>query len=231
MIRIEVIMKETPMGSGFHKWLRLSSFILSFMFYFGASKGMAQNSQLTINPTLGISWRSTAMNFFNFRAVEYEDYTLMYNYEKNVQGLALNPGMQVNLFPFGFEYNARLRHDYIHGNHDILNRKVLPDTKGFLLDHNFNLYIKRNITCGAGFSIVNSGTGYWFENPVGTRRFHRIEFSTYNVFVGFPVKKIIDLEIKAQYVPNDFPSNRKEEYIMYSLRAYYTFDLFKNEDH
>jgi hypothetical protein len=45
--------------------------------------------------------------------------------------------------------------------------------------------------------------------------------------VTVPIKKIFNLEIKAMYIPKDFPENPNGKYIMYSLRAYYKFDFFK----
>lgn len=184
---------------------------------------LAQTQPVSIRPTFGMSFRSTAMNFFNFKAVEKRDFTLPYNYEKNVQGIALDLGVQLNLFSIGLEYNPRFRYDYVHGNYDIALHKRLPDTKDFLLDHNVNIFFRRKLIYGTGLTIVNAGKGYWFENPVGFRRYHHIEFMTYNIFVGLPIKKYLCLEFKAQYVPENFPINRHDDYIMYSLRAYYTF--------
>jgi hypothetical protein len=42
-----------------------------------------------VNPTVGITARSTIMNFFNFKGID-QDPTMPYNYEKNLQGLGYN---------------------------------------------------------------------------------------------------------------------------------------------
>lgn len=190
---------------------------------------LAQTKAVSIHPTFGMSFRSTAMNFFNFRAVERRDFTLPYNYEKNVQGIALDLGVQLDVLSIGLEYSPRFRFDYVHSNYDIALQEPLPDTKDFLLDHNVNIFFRRKIIYGTGFTIVNAGKGYWFENPVGFRRYHNIEFMTYNLFVGVPVKKHLCLEFKAQYIPENFPINRQDDYIMYSLKAYYTFKSSNKE--
>ena len=173
-----------------------------------------------VYPTAGITWRSTAMNFFNFDAVIPADPTKPYNYERNVQGLGINPGLQLQFKLVGVEYYPSLRYDVIHSDVHIENKY----TKGFLIDHNINLFVKRKILYGVGFSIVNDNEVYSFVNP--TLRYHNLEFKTYNFFVTVPIiKKIMQLEIKALYVPKDFPENPDEDYIMYSLRAYYKFDF------
>jgi len=55
----------------------------------------AQDKIIEFYPTVGITWRSTAMNFFNFDAVIPDDYGRPYDYERSVQGVSLNIGLQV----------------------------------------------------------------------------------------------------------------------------------------
>ena len=160
------------------------------------------------------------MNFFNFDAVIPSDPTKPYDYERNVQGLSINPGLQLQSGYLGFEYYSNLRYDVVHGTIGVENKYV----KYFIIDHNINFFVKRKLSYGVGISIVNDNKVYSFVNPV--LRYHNIEFKTYNVFVTLPIKKIINLEIKALYVPKGFPVNPKEKYIMYSLRAYYKFNFF-----
>ena len=80
---------------------------------------------------------------------------------------------------------------------------------------------------GPGSALL-IGTSPMIVNP-GPRT-HYIEFKTYNFFVVFQIKKVIDLEVKSLYVPEGFPENPYDEYMMYSLRAYYKFKWFVKED-
>lgn len=198
--------------------------ILSVLLLFSLHKANGQEKSITIYPTAGITWRSTAMNFFNFRAIIPADPTRPYSYEKNVQGLSVNPGMQVRSGSIGLEYYSNLRYDVVHFKLSSIDE----DVKDFIIDHNFNFIVKRKVDFGVGMSIVNAGEGYGFVNPIP--RYHNIEFKTYNVFVTVPIKKTVNLEIKALYVPIDFPYNPNEQYIMYSLRVYYTFDFLMKKE-
>ena len=180
---------------------------------------------LKIYPTVGVTWRSTAMNFFNFKAVIPSDPTNPYHSEKNVQGLSLNLGLQLQINNVGFEYVPNFRYDVVHYVFGSNNQYA----KDFLIDHNLNFFVKRKLSYGVGISIVNDNKVYSFVNPV--LRYHSIEFKTYNVFVTVPIKKVLSLEIKALYVPKGFPENPTEKYIMYSLRVYYKFKfLNKSRD-
>ena len=189
------------------------------VFGFFPNESLGQSNTIKFYPTAGITWRSTAMNFFNFKGVIPADPTIPYDYERNVQGLSMNPGIQIRSGFIGFEYYSNLRYDVVHGVIGVENQRV----KEFIIDHNFNLIFERKIDFGLGISIVNSGKGFEFINPVP--RYHNIEFKTYNAFVTVPIKKILYLEIKALYIPKDFPENPKGNYIMYSLRVYYKFDF------
>ena len=147
------------------------------------------------------------------------DPTIPYDYERNVQGLSINPGIQIRSGFIGIEYYSNLRYDVVSWVIGVENERI----KDFLIDHNFNLIFARKIDFGLGLSIVNSGKGFEFVNPIP--RYHNIEFKSYNAFVTIPVKKIFNLEIKALYIPKDFPENPEQKCIMFSLRIYYKFDF------
>lgn len=204
------------------KVVKTAFLIFSFIYFpiiLSPIVASAQNRLFKLSPTAGITWRSTVMNFFNFNGVVPDDFTKPYSSEKNVQGFSLNPGIQIEYKIVGFEYYANLRYDVVYfkfGSNEEYE-------KDFLLDHNFNIYINKKIQYGIGLSIINSGKGYEFVNPIP--RYHNIEFKTYNAFVTVPIKKILNLEIKALYIPKDFPENPNEKYIMYSLRVYYKFNF------
>lgn len=216
-ISIIIIKEPVKAGSFLQNSFRavlIIVFILIFSF-----KSFGQDSGVTIVPTAGITWRSTAMNFFNFKAVIPYDPTNPYHYEKNVQGFSLNPGLQFKTKFVGIEYFSNLRYDVVHYIFGSNNQYK----KEFIIDHNFNLILKKKFDFGFGLTIVNAGKGYEFVNPIP--RYHHIEFKTYNVFVTLPIKEVVNLEIKALYVPKNFPENPNEKYIMYSLRAFYKFKL------
>lgn len=219
---ISIIKKEEPAKPG--SFLLNIFYVIAIVFILlFPLEIMGQKNAIQIYPTAGITWRSTAMNFFNFKAVIPADPTIPYDYERNVQGFSLNPGLQLNSKFIGFEYYSNLRYDVVHGVIGVENKRV----KEFIVDHNFNLIFKRKIDFGFGLTIINAGKGYEFVNPIP--RYHNIEFKTYNIFVVVPIKKVINLEIKALYIPNNFPENPDEQYIMYSLRAYYKFDFLNKK--
>ena len=191
--------------------------LLPVVFGFSSIKSLGQAKLIKLYPTAGITWRSTAVSSIHL----YSSYrTSPYDYERNVQGFSLNPGIQLEFRKVGFEYYTNLRYDVVHSKTGALNDYV----KDFLLDHNINLFYHHKIQYGLGMSIVNSGKGFEFVYR-RVPKYHNIEFKTYNIFVTIPVKKIVFLEIKALYVPKDFPENQEAEYLMFSLRAYYKFDF------
>ena len=193
-------------------------FILLFPF-----ETIGQEKAIRIYPTAGINWRIAVMNVFNFKAIIPADPTKPFPYERNVQGFGISPGLQIRSGIIGFEYYPNLRYDVVYSRIESENDYI----KEFIVDHNFNLILKRKVDFGFGMTIVNAGKGYEFVNPIP--RYHNIEYKTYNVFVTVPIKKVINLEIKALYIPKDFPFNPNEQYVMYSLRAYYKFDFLNRK--
>ena len=181
----------------------------------------AQDEKIKIQFTTGFTWRSTVMNFFNLKEVIPADPTQPYDYERNVQGLGLNPGLLISSHVISLEYYSNLRYDVVYSRIGMENVYV----KDFLMDHNFNISMIRKLTYGVGISIVNFGKGYAFVNPIP--RYQNIEFTTYNFLVAFPINKLMNLELKALYIPKDFPENPVEKYITYSARVYHTFQIPK----
>lgn len=194
--------------------------VLFLMFYPLLSKTQ------TISPTIGITARSTIMNFFNFKSIVKSDWTIPYQYEKNIQGLGFNMGIQLNFNVFGAEYYSSLRYDHTHFDFDRsgTNTEVIH-VKEFIVDHNLNFYLINNkVSYGLGISIVNTGEGFHFENPLNVHRFQSIEFKTYNCFIVFPIK-FIQVEFKASYIPNGMAYNTNEDYLSYSLRLFHKIKL------
>jgi len=226
----------------------LISMVLSFILVaLCNSETHSQEPQKSkIFPTAGITWRSTAMNFFDFQRVVPDDYSIPYDYERNVQGFSFNTGIQYQITnSIILEYYPNLRYDVTHSIPDSKKWELMLVTaegdsifgnshslkiKNFLIDHNFNVMRKYGKKVyGIGMTIANSGESYEFlinsrNSGLGTRT-HSIEFKTYNAFVTFPLKKIFNLELKAMYIPRAFPRNVSEKYMMYSIRVYYKFDF------
>lgn len=206
------------------------------------SHGYCQG-QPKIQLSTGITWRSTAMHVFNFKNVSVPSAD-PYSYEKNVQGLSLNIGVQFFVFDrIAIEYIPNIRYDVtktVRGN--LLRKELIrisnqgdslfinfysPDTykKELIFDHNINLIRYSDLIYGFGVSIVNSNKSIFYENPVGVRRSLSLEFITANAIIVFPLRKSLNLELKALYVPKNFPEDRTNDFMMYSIRAYYVFSF------
>lgn len=222
-------------------FLRILSFGFSILLVCLCGHAQSLDSQSKWQPTIGVTWRSTAMNFFDFGPIIPMDWNMKYTYEKNVQGFSLNPGVQYQLSRTLFlEYYPNLRYDVTHSvwskKHDVF--QFVSDegdslfinnnpsySKSFLIDHNFNIIRRKGkLALGMGMTIVNAGKT--INYPIAhrypaNRRIQNIEFRTLNGFVVIPVKKIYNLELKAMYIPRDFPKNIYEQYMMYSIRVYY----------
>ncbi|MCP4458511.1 MAG: hypothetical protein GY816_10890 [Cytophagales bacterium] len=226
--------------------LLLSIFLINLCFSKTYGQGLQEPQKSKLYPTAGITWRSTAMNFFDFVSILPDDPNKPFDYERNVQGFSLNIGIQYQLSnSVAIEYYPNMRYDVTHHKWDskydelvlvvnevdsfFTNDKPIY-IKKFLIDHNFNIMRKKGkLAYGLGLTIVNSGESYTFPHnhraPNPIVRTHIIEFKTYNAFVTLPLKKIFNLELKAMYIPRDFPENVSEKYIMYSIRVYYKFDF------
>jgi hypothetical protein len=194
----------------------------------------AQAQKLEVYPTAGITWRSTLMNFFNFDYVWPYDNTVPFDYERNIQGLGLNIGCLLQGDLLGIEYYPSFRYDVTHfrfrppgstGVHYVTKDDYY---KSFLVDHNVNLLFRRKkLDFGFGFSLVNAGKGFHFENPFP--RYQRIEFKTYSAFVTIPIKKVVHLELKAHYIPERHPQNPYQKYMSYSIRLYHRFGFLNKK--
>lgn len=175
------------------------------------------------NLTSGLTWRSTVMNFFNLKGLWPADFTVPYVYERNVQGFSLNLGIKYETSNYSLEYYPNFRYDVTHRNLKIENDHF----KSFIIDHNVNFLIRRKISYGLGMSIINYNKGFEFENPVGVHRYKNIEFTTINCLMVIPMRKRVFLELKALYIPKDFPLNANEQYMTYSIRSYYQLPIQK----
>lgn len=191
--------------------------IFCILFFCSIETGFCQQKKVKVIPTLGVSFRSTVMNFFNFKPVTPYDPTVPYPYEKNIQGLSLNTGALITNSKIGLEYYLSLRYDVTHSDLQVENKYF----KEFILDHNFNLILHQKFDYGIGISIINFQKSFQFENPVNIHRYQNIQFNSFDLIIGFPIKNKSSLVFKIHYIPNGFPENPYEKYIAYSLRYYY----------
>ena len=180
----------------------------------------AQNFWEKLNFTGEITFRTTAVtDFYNFDIIFPDDGTKLYNYESNIQGFALNPGLLFNDAYLNIEYFPSLRYDVVRNVLGVENAKK----REFIIDHNFNFGIKwKKLVYGLGMTIINAGKGYYFVNPMPIIRYNDIEFKTYNVYVVIPIKPLL-IEVKMLYIPRGFPQDLDGKYNMYSLRLFYNF--------
>ncbi|MEO1052365.1 MAG: hypothetical protein AAFX87_17155 [Bacteroidota bacterium] len=178
-------------------------------------------SKIELFPTIGITWRSPATQFFDFSGVFPEEMNSLYDDERNTQGLALNTGLLIRYNEkFEFEYYPGWRYDVVQREPGVLNSRI----RQFIVDHNWNIQYKKKLGVGIGFSIINTGKGYFNDLELhGNQEFRSIQFESFNFFVDIPIKKVIDFEVKVQYVRRDFPANRTLDVTMLNLRVYYRF--------
>jgi len=188
--------------------------------------GQKKEPKFTLYATAGVSWRSTAMNFFNFRAVPQNPF-IPYDYERNIQGVSVTPGLLVSNGRIGIEYYLNLRYDVTHTERAFPFPCPSRRVKEFIVDQNVNLVFNRNrkVDWGLGLSVVNTGKGFAFENPIGVQRYHNIQFTSYNAFAVFPLRDQLFLELRALLVPHGFPDSPGAVVITYSARAFYRLKL------
>lgn len=196
--------------------------LLLFVIFVSNNTAIAQESKVNISATAGITWRSPAMHIFHFRGIHRNNFQSSYDNERNIQGFSVNPGLRVNYKKIGFEYYPNLRYDVV--NQDLTDPQITDNfIKEFIVDHNFNFFVRRKVDYGAGFSIVN--TGKTISYVINNNQFsHNIQFHTINAFVAVPIKKVLDLEIKVHFIPNGFHGHHSARTLLYTLRAYREFD-------
>ena len=215
--------------------------ILIFCIFQPGQMAIAQQKESNFTGTIGITWRSTAMNFFNSTYGYTNPFIPSYNYERNVQGFSLNTGLIYHISSkLSLEYHPNIRYDQITFDRDTVawSRTITSTQTGdtvtfrpiyeqipnkeFILDHNFNLIFRTKLNWGLGLSIVNTGKSFQYENPIGSPpKTENIQFVTYNAFVVIPVKKILFLELKALYTNNLPTSHPNDNHIMFSTRLFY----------
>ena len=180
----------------------------------------AQNFWEKLNFTGGITFRTTAVtDFYNFDIIFPDDGTKLYNYESNIQGFALNPGLLFNDAYLNIEYFPSLRYDVVRNVLGVENAKK----REFIIDHNFNFGIKwKKLVYGLGMTIINAGKGYYFVNPMPIIRYNDIEFKKNSIVPGglFEISKSDEKKLD---IYEDFPILYKKIYFYYYNKKVMTY--------
>ncbi len=185
-------------------------------------------AQINITPSVGITWRSTAMNYFNFKGLRKYDLRVPYSYEANVQGFSITPSVGLNYQRLTLSYDVNLRYDYLHSLYDSTTFEGVRDIKNFISDHNLNILWKtKKLSYGIGWGVVNFRKDFEYLNG-GKLYFQNLQFNTYNFLCNLPLKNQFHLQMSAYYIPRGFPYNPYQKFIMYSLKLYYKFKLSDN---
>jgi hypothetical protein len=233
------------------KNITFSIYLLSILCISFDSQGQQNENErleeatLIVTPAIGLSWRSSIIDLFNSRGM-VRFFRIPYNYEKNIQGISLNPSINIFIRParIAIEYAPNLRYDHLYnvwsdschliqsesGSRPMCYYPLLEEVNDFIVDHNFNLFVrlgenkdKRKTRIGFGLSIVNSGKDFTSQNG---QNYWNLSFATYNLALQIPIKKHFIVEPKVLYIPREFPYNPMRRYLSFSLRTFYTFNSF-----
>ena len=155
----------------------------------------------------------------------------------------------------GIRYIPNLRYDYIHGNTDFANSRPTgsgnafiapeqPDTKEIIIDHSFQIlryFNKRKDKIlppyyGFGLTLVNTGKDFYYkegsfeydgityvgiEDPI----YYNIEFTTYDLFVAFPFKKLFYISPNIHYIPSGHPTNPRKRFMSFGIKVHYNWGI------
>lgn len=201
---------------------------------------------LSLRIPVGLNWRSTLMNVFNFNSIRY-DYRIPFARESNTQVFSVNAGIQLysENFRMAIEYVPNLRHNYIHhSNGDTTTHTVssastnlsVNPTYGFIIDHQFRVlkYFNNSKKKGKlpkyialGYGINNAGKGVYLKNVLSPGvDWYRLDYSTLSVGAGFPIWQGIYFEPSINYIPKTFPNNKFDELMTFSFALRYTINAF-----
>jgi len=219
-------------------------FFTIFIALLSLENTFSQSNYSRLSLTAGLSWRSAPTFFSSHGAVFFK--SGLYDEDKNVQGFSLNLGLRYKFNDkISLEYYPSLRYDYMYHKLHFISKKLIEvynnvdslfdvtyrreNINGIIIDHDISLlFSKRKFDFGIGITLVNAGKGFEYEyNSVN--RYLTTEFLTYNAIIQVPIKKVINLELKINYVPNGFPEGSTAKHFMHTLRAYYKFNFPKKK--
>ena len=199
---------------------------------------------LSLKIPVGINWRSTTMNLFNFNQVRY-DYIIPFVGGWNTQVVSINAGVQLysENFRMAIEYVPNLRYNYIHHSNGDTTTHLVPSinssincTYEFIIDHQFRAikYFNNSKKEGKlpkyialGYGINNAGKGVYLKNVLSPGvDWYRLDYSTLSVGAGFPIWQGIYFEPSINYIPKTFPNNKFDELMTFSFALRYTINAF-----
>lgn len=197
---------------------------------------------LSLKIPIGLNWRSTTMNLFNFNEVRY-DYRIPFAREWNTQVFSANVGIQLysKNFNMGIEYVPNMRHNYIHhATTDTISQQ--PSTKHgtyeFIIDHQFRIlkYLNRKPSkedklpkyIAFGYGINNAGKGVYLKNVLSSGvDWYALDYTTLSIGAGFPIWQGIYFEPSINYIPKTFPNNKFDELLTFSFALRYTINAIQ----
>jgi hypothetical protein len=216
--------------------------IIYILLIFFSYKGYSQNN-LSLKIPVGLNWRSTTMNLFNFNEVRY-DYRIPFARERNTQVFSFNAGIQLysENFRMAIEYVPNLRYGYIHHSDGDTTTHLVSSintsnkrTNEFIIDHQFRVlkYLNRKPSKEAklpkyialGYGINNAGKGVYVKNVLSPYvDWYALDYSTLSVGAGFPIWQGIYFEPSINYIPKTFPNNKSDELLTFSFALRYTIN-------
>ena len=200
---------------------------------------------LSLKIPVGLNWRSTVMNLFNFDGVRYYN-SIPFARERNTQVFSVNAGVQLysKNFRMAIEYVPNLRYGYIyHSNADtttylgsFVNDDIV-NTNEFIIDHQFRVLKFFNSKSkkegklpkyiSFGYGINNAGKGVYLKNVLSPDvDWYALDYSTLSIGAGFPIWKGIYFEPSVNYIPKTFPTNKSDELLTFSFALRYTINAF-----
>jgi hypothetical protein len=216
--------------------------IIIILLIFFTHKSYSQNN-LSLKIPIGLNWRSTTMNLFNFNEVRYYN-SIPFVGEWNTQVFSFNAGIQLysENFRMAIEYVPNFRYGYIHHSDGDTTTHLVSSintsnkrTNEFIIDHQFRVlkYLNRKPSKEAklpkyialGYGINNAGKGVYVKNVLSPYvDWYALDYSTLSVGAGFPIWKGIYFEPSINYIPKTFPNNKSDELLTFSFALRYTIN-------
>lgn len=188
------------------------------------SYGQVDN-HATIEPSLGVSFRSASFLFFNYNYVERVNLQFKdYRFESNFQGFSLEPRLKLvfNDPKLSLSFVPLLRYD------DLYTRVNQTDSsfsttaiKEFIIDPHFALgyRLSANLEIGLGYTIVNAGKNYVNHDVIK----NKVQFNTWNLILEGLLNRY-SYFLRVHYIPKgEVPGNPKDDYLSISVGVAFCF--------
>lgn len=203
--------------------------------FYGLSQGtnsLDQNDEFfDISFSLGPTWQSTMMNFFDLKPINgTQQFCVPFVYERNIQGIGFSPSISVlsKKSKIGIDYTLNLRYDYIYhvfatnqNINDIITNNYLSIYKVLNRTNNKS----KNHIVGVGYGIINTRKNFIFNNTCSgnKRELFDLQFSVIDLHYQFPIREKIFIEPKVNITTSGHPINKESQYVFYGIRVGYVF--------